>query len=320
MHNPPLIPYMEHFRSLKRAHNLGGAPHKPILLLSVAQLILAGEMADNRIRITEELIVAFRENWYRLVKTPHTLNFALPFYHMGSEPFWQLVPYAGMEIELTASRSIKSFNHLRATLKYAWLDQPLFELLQHPDTNRVLTDVLLSTYFPETRNDMEKELPDFLTKPETLIMNDTELVGWSIKSITREQKEELVFIRSGLFKRKVLSIYGNRCIISRLNSTLVNRHVRLLDVCHIRPFSELEVEHPTNGILLTPTLHDAFDAGFITIDGQYRVNVSTAVREDVSSPYALQQFHGKEILLPDSPEFYPSMESLRWHWENRFVR
>ena len=63
MQNLPLIPYMEHFRSLKRAHNLGGAPHKPILLLSVAQLILSGEIADNRIRMTEELIVVFRENW-----------------------------------------------------------------------------------------------------------------------------------------------------------------------------------------------------------------------------------------------------------------
>ena len=76
--------YLQHFKKLNRASFNGvKAPHQPILLLSVIQSIACGEIVENRIEITSELVARFKDNWNILVHNnffqPH---FALPFYHL----------------------------------------------------------------------------------------------------------------------------------------------------------------------------------------------------------------------------------------------
>lgn len=317
-----LIPYIHQFQHLNRAHNLGGAPHKPILLLSIAQLIRQGEIFDNRIRITEDLVLAFKDNWYRFVDTPHVLNFALPFFHMRKEPFWKLVPYPGMEIGVTNSKSIKSFKNLRETLNYAWLDQPLFELLNKPEANQILVNVLLDRYFPRTKGRQLYDVPLFLTHPDSLMIAEPESVGWEkpIVKMTKDQKEQTVFLRSALFKREIPRIYSYKCAISGLQVKSPSGSHKLIEACHIKPFSISETESIGNGIALTNTLHNAFDNGLITIDENYRTVVSSRIKENLQSPYALQQFHGKSIYLPDDKRLYPSQDSLDWHRRERFER
>jgi putative restriction endonuclease len=59
MTNPTLLnQYANHFKKLNRSSHkvLGKAPHKPILLLSVLQLIRKGEITSNQIAITPELL------------------------------------------------------------------------------------------------------------------------------------------------------------------------------------------------------------------------------------------------------------------------
>ena len=322
MDNQFLTSYIHQFQHLNRAHNLGGAPHKPILLLSVAQLIKQGEIVDNRIRITEELVLAFKDNWYRFVDTPHILNFALPFFHMGHEPFWKLVPYPGMEVGLTKSKSIKSFKNLQETLNYAWLDQPLFELLQNPEINQLLVNVLLDSYFPRTKGRQQQEIPLFLTNPDSLMIAEPELVEWEkpIAVVTKDQKEQIVFLRSALFKREIPRVYSYRCAISGLQVKTFGNRYKLVEACHIKPFSLSETETIGNGIALTQTLHKAFDSGLITIDKAYKTVVSSRIEENHDSPYALHQFHGKTIYLPSDKRLYPSQESLEWHRRERFEK
>ena len=57
--------YKRQLQSLNRASHksLGKAPHKPILLLSIIQLIHKGEILSNRIYITGDLVIAFKSNW-----------------------------------------------------------------------------------------------------------------------------------------------------------------------------------------------------------------------------------------------------------------
>ena len=52
--------------NIKRAN--GKAPHKPILLLALIHEISEGEIKENRIFITPELIASFKEIWSRLVE------------------------------------------------------------------------------------------------------------------------------------------------------------------------------------------------------------------------------------------------------------
>ena len=86
--------YISYFTRLRRAPNLGGAPHKPILLLSVIDAIEKGYIVNERIYITAELITLFKSNWKIWVRTQHIMRFGLPFYHLKNEPFWRLLVVA----------------------------------------------------------------------------------------------------------------------------------------------------------------------------------------------------------------------------------
>ena len=76
--------YLQKFKTLNRASVNGvKAPHQPILLLSVIQSIECGEIIDNKIEITSELVARFKDNWNLLVHNNFLQpRFALPFYHL----------------------------------------------------------------------------------------------------------------------------------------------------------------------------------------------------------------------------------------------
>ena len=116
-----IIKYSTHFKKLRCAYvkGMGKAPHKPILLLSLIQLIANGVITSNRIFITSDLLLTFKQNWNNLVETSHTRNFSLPFFHLRSEPFWYLVSKPGKEIVTTSSKSIKSFKNLEESIAFA---------------------------------------------------------------------------------------------------------------------------------------------------------------------------------------------------------
>jgi len=51
--------YIKQLTSLKRDHKLGGAPHKPILLLSIIDCIENKLITSNKIYISPELVSIF---------------------------------------------------------------------------------------------------------------------------------------------------------------------------------------------------------------------------------------------------------------------
>jgi len=54
--------YSNSFTKLRRDHKNGGAPHKPILLISVLQAFQEEVFTDNKIYITPELVGFFKSN------------------------------------------------------------------------------------------------------------------------------------------------------------------------------------------------------------------------------------------------------------------
>ena len=87
----------------------------------------------------------------------------------------------------------------------------------------------------------------------------------------------------------------------------------MLDACHIIPFAKSHNDTISNGLALCPTLHRAFDRHLIAIDDNYRVIVSKSFIERSDSPYSIQQFEGKHILLPSTNKFYPAQDNLQNH-------
>ena len=312
--------YNLQFTKLKRAYQYGGAPHKPILLLSILEGVSRGEIISNQIEITPELIMCFKEYWSKLVITSHQMNFALPFYHMRTEPFWNLVCKPGYEVALTTSHSVKSLSALNDALLYAEIDPELFLLMNDPLTNGVLRMTLVKTYFPN-----EKEIKvnyGLLKNIENQILHESQAEYQSRiealqSSLSKEEVQEELFVRGSIFKREVPKLYSYTCAISRMKIASTS-NVQMVDACHIVPFSVSKDDTISNGISLSPNLHRAFDRGLISIDSNYKVIVSKKLRED-NTPFALNRFNGVDILLPESPVFFPEIQNLNWHFQNTFI-
>ncbi len=68
----------------------------------------------------------------------------------------------------------------------------------------------------------------------------------------------------GAFRVAVTEAYGRRCAVTD------GKVLPALDAAHIKPFSEGGLHTNSNGILLRKDIHSVFDAGYATVDENYR--------------------------------------------------
>jgi putative restriction endonuclease len=94
--------YISQFATLNRAPGATWteatkrkAPHKPILLLAVLDLMHRGVITSPFIDVTGDLLELnelFNLYWRRIVTLGQTSSIAFPFSRLDREPFWELVP------------------------------------------------------------------------------------------------------------------------------------------------------------------------------------------------------------------------------------
>jgi putative restriction endonuclease len=116
----------------------------------------------------------------------------------------------------------------------------------------------------------------------------------------------------GTFQALVLDAYGRQCAITS------EKALPALDSAHIRSYADNPVHELNNGLLLRSDVHRLFDAGYITVTPEYRVEASGRMREDFNDGENYLRLHGSQVRVPVRPESRPSSEALRWHNENRF--
>ena len=142
--------YIEQFNSLKTAKMARvKAPHKPILLLSIIDLIERGVITSNHIELSEALERQFAQNRAKYVGDSllFQAKIATPYWHLQNEPFWELVSFSGSEVtKSTMQGSLYSVNNLRKQVKYAEIENQLYILLQSEDTRAELRTILINTY------------------------------------------------------------------------------------------------------------------------------------------------------------------------------
>ena len=317
--------YLLQFKKLNRGYSkgLGKAPHKPILLLSLVRLFSKGLINTNKIFITSDLVLTFRDLWKKLVLTNHTENFALPFFHMRSEPFWNLVEKIDGKIGVTRSKSIKSFKNLNENVAFAEINKDLFHILNDPISRAIVESFLLDEYFPgrasiysEDFNNVEESQIEYEILNSTSKEYKEKLIALK-NSMKEEQFEEEVFVRGGMFKKRIPEIYDNTCSISGMQ-IFSNHNIQMIDACHLYPISLSNDDTIPNGIALSPNIHRAFDRGLLTINTDYIVRISPSIEENETS-FSLSQFEGKQIILPEKESFYPSPEYLNWHNKEVFL-
>jgi putative restriction endonuclease len=126
------------------------APHKPFLLLSIMDLIAQGAITQNFIEPSFELVDTFNGYWNCIMPLGSKTSMSYPFYHMRSEPFWQLIPNEGYKDQ--AGLTVSSMVKLREIYSGAKMDDELFQLMCKPETREQLRAVLIESYFsPEIR-------------------------------------------------------------------------------------------------------------------------------------------------------------------------
>jgi putative restriction endonuclease len=117
----------------------------------------------------------------------------------------------------------------------------------------------------------------------------------------------------GAFRIAVTEAYNRQCAVSD------GKVVPALDAAHIRPYSEGGLHIKANGILLRKDIHSILDAGYATVDTEYRFVVSNKVKEVFNNGEEYRRLHGKQLRLPRRQADWPNLDFLRWHNNERYL-
>ncbi|MGL5924579.1 HNH endonuclease [Chroococcidiopsis sp.] len=307
--------YASKFTKLRvdRAHG-SVAPHKPILLLSVIELIEQGLLRHNQIPLSAELVAAFLKLWQQLGSTTHNADIGMPFFHLRSDGFWHFRPNPGFEALLSSGAKVRAVGVLRQAVEYAYLDDELFELFQQPTSRNLLINTLLNSWFADKTQQVQEILRvnAFAEFQQELLATGGKVYE---ESVLKDETKTVV--RDATFRKVIVSIYDYRCAFCGLriiNSLSQN----IVDGSHIMPFSQFYDDRIDNGLSLCKNHHWAFDRGWFGISDNFTLLVKSDLHEDAPNCKPMQQFNGDRLSLPIHAQYYPRLEALRWHRENVF--
>ena len=307
--------YCQKFSRLRVDRTRGNAPHKPILLLSVIELLEQGSVRQNRVFLSPELIATFLKFWSQLGSENHRADIALPFFHLRGDQFWHLKANPGYE-EAIASRQVrfKTINALREAVQYVHLDDELFEHLQEPGSRFSLVDALITAWFSDKAGYIQQ-----LWEVDALQDEEKQLRqrGGAIYQPEDLKDEGRTIVRDAAFRRVIVSVYEHRCALCELQ-VIDALAQNIVDGAHIKPFSLFYDDRIDNGISLCKNHHWAFDRGWFSIDDDYTLLISDSLREESPHAKPMREFLGDRIRLPSHQQYYPRIEALRWHRENVF--
>lgn len=135
-----------------------------------------------------------------------------------------------------------------------------------------------------------------------------------LKLTKKGGKEKLaavkVRVNQGIFRKMVLANYRGKCCVTGLDVPAV------LQASHISSW-DTDITNrlnPENGLCLSATYHEAFDAHLISFDEKYRLVVSKSIKDHYTSSAAKTYFirrEGKKIIMP--VKFLPSQVLLEKH-------
>jgi putative restriction endonuclease len=141
---------------------------------------------------------------------------------------------------------------------------------------------------------------------DSVVAEDSEARRRYVTSLVRRR------LHQSSFRERVLQAYREQCALCRL------KHFQLLDAAHIIPDREEGEPRVRNGVALCKLHHAAFDALFLTIRTDYRIEVRADILKESDGPmliHGLQELHGRKIHAPRKPELRPDPEFLAQRYE-----
>jgi putative restriction endonuclease len=307
--------YCKKFEKLNVSRSSGMAPNQPILLLSIIELISQGQIRQNQIILSAELIATFLNLW-RYLEPVRKPDIGLPFFHLKGNKFWHHQPKLGFESVIASGVKIRSVNLLRETVQYAYFDEELFTLLVDPAPRGELTDILINTWFRDKTQEIERllQVDAFEELQERL-----RLQGGKVYEPEELKDEQTSIVRDAAFRKIVVSTYDYRCALCGLK-ILNSLGENIVDGAHIKPFYLFRDDRIDNGISLCKNHHWAFDNFWFTLNDDYTVIVADDLWEDSLHATPIREFQGQLIIQPAYKPYYPRPDALQWHREAFFKK
>lgn len=287
--------------NVDRDDQLGVAPHKPLLLLAVLDLVENGRVTDGRVDLSPELVRRFRELWPIVaIRRRNRGEIRMPFHALGSrrDQVWTVLDKDGRP------------SAARATTVSAQLPGDLTQHLGDPVFREAVRRRLVATYFePLERAELERYLgfTEAVHEPEL----DTYRTEREAYVNARRRK------RDAAFKNLVPVLYAHTCALTGYRLTLAGEREReLVEAAHIEAHRLRGNDALTNGLALTPTAHTLFDLGLWSVADDLRILVKPAADFREESPaggFSLRAQAGRRLhIIPSSP-VRPAPEYLAWH-------
>jgi putative restriction endonuclease len=291
------------------------APHKPILLLAVLDLVHRGVFTTPFIKVTGDLVELnelLNLYWRRIVPIGQTSSIAFPFSRLAREPFWELIPLPGKTITSAIINNTSSVSYLRKHALGAKLDESLFQIMQSGEGREALREALLQSCFsPEAQT---------LLREQSIINRDAfdysrileEKAHLPLVKEVVEAAEYRPDARDQGFRRIVVSSYDHRCALCGIRIVTPDGHT-VVEAAHIVPWCKSRNDDIRNGMALCGTCHWGFDEGMLGVSDNYTVITSRSIGTDPNFPGLLLTLSGRGIIPPACRDLWPATEYLADH-------
>lgn len=278
----------------------GPAPHRPLLLLALLDLVEEGKLTDRVLTRTPELTFRFLAYGRVVVaRRSQKLDIRMPFHHLSSQQFWAPQTSDGQP---STSRDTTTRVLLETSFRDA-LDDPAFRLAAR--------QLIITRFFDKAEQDglfTAAGLP--VTSEATAAEVEQRAQGATPVKRGREARFRLLVVAAYNY---TCALTGHRLITMTAGS--------LVDAAHIHQFSDSRNNHPTNGLALSKNAHWLFDNGLWTIREDFTVQVAEDhFFESHPLGMGLLSYRNQNILLPQSKQLWPAFEHLAWHRKHKFVR
>lgn len=268
------------------------APHKPLLLLVLAELAEQGKLTDKILPLTGDLVFRFLAYWAVVAeRRQQRPDIRLPFYHLRSDGCWTPLDESGRPT-LERRRAIA-----------AEMDETFLACLNDAKFRLQIRRILIAKYFVDyTERAALYQFVGLPVPPDAIVREDARLY-----EAARERGRE------ARFRLIVVPAYNYTCALTGYRLVTIDSG-SIVDAAHIHQFADSRNNPPRNGIALCKNAHWMFDEGLWSLDDDYCVLIDPK-RFDESGLEALllATKANTRIFLPADRNYWPDKTHLAWH-------
>jgi putative restriction endonuclease len=273
-----------------RTDSKGLPPNRPLLLLAILDLVEAGLVGvDGLIHKDAQLNLRFRS--YSPICSPrrgNAIDLNLPFRHLASD---------------------RIYTHVGDEERVVRLDPVLLARFMDPCFRQEARRGIVATYFPP-----DEQVALYAALGMTMPSSD------ELAEVRQDQAAYMAQLsrgRDARFKVSVISGYHFTCALTGYRLIASKSTYVPLEAAHIHAHSQQGPDSPDNGLALTPTAHDLFDAGLWTVDDNLRIRVAKSdIAESIlpgGSHFKLADLNGRPLSFAPQATLRPAPTHLAWH-------